>query len=265
MNDTEKHQLANRVADFLTRYRTEMSDIASYASHVFEAACFILIVRYYETVDYNCKPENLQDGKFKFRYSTAGYPWNFSFFTAFSGDPDEESSVPIFEIRHNQKVAGAWVEAEDDTDNKALFAVDAAVVNPGSLPDLPKGQKRTSEPYWVENRDVITFMEAKKLTAYPMLLAQFLGIVHEIKPEFLGIKGKEIDETFYDQQHPPPILMTANHLTKGTQKVLRSFEERGLLIRVVEDVTGLPDCVLIAKLASIEPEQSIESGIDIPF
>lgn len=192
------------------------------------------------------------------RYSTAGYPWNFSYFTVLPQDEEDgENHQPVFEIYHNQKVAGAWVQVEED-EFRALFAVDIAVVKAHSLPSLPRGHKRTDEPYWVENEDLITFGEAKKLTAYPMLLAQFLGIVHEVKPEFLKVRGRSIHRFVRDQGHPPPTLMTANHLTPGTKRVLRSFRERGLEIRIVEDVTGLPEFMLLKKLRGDESEQDTQ-------
>jgi hypothetical protein len=174
---------------------------------------------------------------------------------------DDESCDTLFEIYHNQKVAGAWLHAGKGTDI-ALFAVDIAVVRADSLPDLPKGHKRTDEPYWVENEDVITFGEAKKLTAYPMLIAQFLGIVHEIKPEFLKVVGSDISETFWDEKHPPPTLMTANHLTFGTKQVLRSFAERRIEIRVVEDVTGSPEGILLWKLRGGDREHDSETRME---
>ena len=37
------------------------------------------------------------------------------------------------------------------------------------------------------NSELVTFAEVKKLVVYPMLLAQFVGIVHEIKP---GLGGR---------------------------------------------------------------------------
>jgi hypothetical protein len=266
MNDVERQKVEQRVSEFLKRHESPMSRVASHVTHVFEAACFVIFARHYEEVGYQLKPRNLLDGKFRFRYSTAGYPWNFSHFGVLSreqGNNDKDRDT-LFELHHNQKVAGAWVHTGEG-DDKALFAVDIAVVRAASLPDLPRGHKRTDEPYWVENEHLITFGEAKKLTAYPMLMAQFLGIVHEIKPEFLKVQGWDIPQAFWDEEHPPPTLLTANHLTFGTKQVLHSFKDRDLAIRVVEDVTGLPEDALLRKLRGADEEQDSETDEEVPF
>jgi len=213
----------------------------------------------------NFSAKFLEEARFRFRYSTAGYPWNFSYFEVAVNDAGSGDRVVLFEIRHNQKVAGAWVDTDEESEDRALFAVDVAVIEADSLPILPQGTKRTDEPFWVENRHLITFAEAKKLTAYPMLLAQFLGIVHEIKPEFVGVGDRQVSQEFWQQQHPPPTLMTSNHLTWGTRRVLRSFEERNLTIRVVEDVTGLPEEILLSKLGGTADNLPRQLEGELPF
>ncbi len=258
MSEAELQQLANFTSDFLNRHRAPISEIARQNTHIFEAACYVLVARHYEEAGYQLQPENLLDSKFRFRYSTGGYPWNFSYFAVFASEPTEDGNVLLFEIRHNQKVAGAWVDTEEESEDKALFAVDVAVIEGGSLPTLPQGTKRTDEPIWVENKNLITFAEAKKLRAYPMLLAQFFGIVHEVKPEFVRIGDRDISQDFWQRQHPPPTLMTSDDLSEGTKRVLRSFAERNLQIRVVEDVTGLSDEILLSKLRGTAQEDTIE-------
>ncbi|MCK4820624.1 hypothetical protein KA005_32970, partial [bacterium] len=185
MKNINVNRIANQVLDFLKRHQTSMYKITSKSTNVFEAFCFVLFVRYYETVGYELKPQNLLDGKFRFKYNTRGYPWNYSYFVATEPLDQDSDSIVLFEIRHNLKVAGAWIEEQEEKRDPPMFAVDIAVVNSDSLPHLKRGQKRKEERYWAENDQLITFGEAKKLTAYPMLLAQFIGIVHEIKPEFL--------------------------------------------------------------------------------
>jgi hypothetical protein len=265
MNDADRQRLIGHISDFLHRYGQQLGDIASATSHVFEAFCFVIIVRYYEETGYRLRPKNLLEGRFRFRYSTAGYPWNFSYFAILPPESKDEEEAALFEVRHNQKVAGAWVDADYQEEDKALFAVDVAVIEAGSLPDLPQGHKRTDEPFWVENSDLITFAEAKNLTAYPMLLAQFLGTVHEIKPDFLRIHSQDIPQRFWQQNHPSPALMTANHVTAGTQRVLRSFEERGFVVKVIDEMTNLPEEMLISKLKGENNQGATESDEQVPF
>jgi hypothetical protein len=173
-----------------------------------------------------------------------------------------KESTTSFEIRHNLKVAGAWTERQKEGTEPPVFALDIAVVREDSLPHLKRGKKRQDEKYWAENEHLITFGEAKKLTAYPMLLAQFLGIIHEIKPEFLKQREAQFSAPS-SLQHPPPTLFTANHLTWGTKKVIESFENRDFSIRVVENVTILPEHILLKALRGEGKQEQDES--EVPF
>jgi hypothetical protein len=242
--DSGFDQLAAKVSEFLIRHRSAFYEISSQLSNVFESWCYVLFVSYYETAGYELRPENLLDGNFRFKYNTKGYAWNYSYFIPFS---TEVPSPPhgLFEIRHNQQVAGAWVEISNrGEDEPPMFALDIAVIKPDSLPDFKRGQPLGGQQYWVNNADLITFGEAKKLVAYPMLLAQFLGIVHEIKPEFIKAKDGELEPTL-KQKHPYPVLFTSNNLMRGTERVLKSFMERELLITIIDNVmTETEDCLL---------------------
>ena len=265
MKNIDFNRVANQVSDFLSRHKIHLHKITSKSTNVFEAFCFVLFVRYYEVAGYELKPQNMLDGKFRFKYNTRGYPWNYSYFVATSESSEQnQDSTILFEIRHNLKVAGAWIEKQAEETYPPMFALDIAVVKPNSLPHLKRGQKREKEKYWAENNHLITFGEAKKLTAYPMLLAQFLGIVHEIKPEFLNPEEARASATI-SQQHPPPTLFTANHLTEGTKKVLQSFEERGFSVRVIENVVISPEQILVSKMRG-ENEQELDiSSVPVPF
>jgi hypothetical protein len=263
MKNVDVSELATQTEDFLKRYRTSMYEVTSKSTNVFEAFCFVLFVRYYEMVGFDLKAENLLEGMFRFKYNTRGYPWNYSYFVAVSSEPSKRKSAALFEIRHNLKVAGAYTGGQEEEVEPPVFALDIAVIEERSLPHLKRGKKRQGERYWAKNAHLITFGEAKKLTAYPMLLAQFLGIVHEIKPEFLKERRAQVPDTVSQQHHPPPVLFTANHLTWGTKKVLQSFEDRDFSIRVVENVTISPEQVLLSTLRG-DSEQDLSES-EIPF
>jgi hypothetical protein len=261
MNQVQKDRLTRQVSDFLTRHKAAIYEISRHNTHLFEAVCFVIFARYYEEIGYQLRPENLLEGKFRFRWTTNGYPWNYSYFAVLSPKLENEESSTLFEIHHNQKVTGAWVEVEkqDEGEIPPMFAVDIAVAEAGSLPKLPQGHKHTDETYWIENSRLLTFAEAKKLTAYPMLLAQFLGIVHEIKLEFLHVGKRELSQAFWEQKHLPPTLLTADHLTSGTRQVLKSFHKRELMIRIVENVIALSEEMLLRQLRGLDEGLSRES------
>lgn len=260
MKETERKKLAKQVENFLRRHDVPIKEIDSHSTNVFEAVCFVIFLRYYEEQGYRLEARNLLENVFRFRFTTAGYPWNYSYFVVLSSKPGDDTI--LFEIYHNQKVVGAWIGSEEKGEKKPLFALDVAVVEPDSLPKLSPGHKRKNEPYWVENNQLITFAEAKKLKAYPMLLAQFLGIIHEIKPEFLQVENRQINQKFFNQKHPPPTLLTADRFSRGTDRVLQSFVDRKLEIRVVEDVTGSSSKILMEQVRGRAADQTEEiSGL----
>ena len=70
-----------------------------------------------------------------------------------------------------------------------------------------------------------------------------------MKPDFI-LQAKSAGlEAILDTHHPPPLLFTSNFLTAGTQKVLDSFDERQLLVRVVKDVMGSSEGTLLRGIA----------------
>lgn len=107
-----------------------------------------------------------------------------------------------------------------------VYCVDVAIVNPGVVPTT-KG-KTASQP--LQNSDLISFAEAKKLVIYPMLLAQFVGIVHEVTPKFL----KRDKRHRLGDDHLHPALIALGSLTPNAGDILRSFKLRKYKITIAE-------------------------------
>ena len=65
-----------------------------------------------------------------------------------------------------------------------------------------------------------------------MLLAQYIGIVHEIKPEFL----QPPSPTGFDRrQHLPPVLMALGHFSGNAAAIVHGYERRSILLCVAEN------------------------------
>ena len=106
-----------------------------------------------------------------------------------------------------------------------MYVVDVAVVKPNKI---PRAKGRTP---WVclDNSNLVTFVEVKKLVVYPMLLAQFIGIVHEIKPKLL--QGSAYG--FKKYNHYCPALISIGYLKGTSSKVLVGFGRRNYKVCVV--------------------------------
>jgi hypothetical protein len=179
--------------------------IAASQTQLLELASVTGIAEHYRSIGASVNAVNPKGKRgFVVKTSTRGYAWNFSYFDCELGDER-------FEIRMNLMVNSAHDEG--------IYCVDVGVVKAESVPV----SKPAIDWHRVENADLITFAETKKLVVYPMLLAQFVGIVHEIKPEFLksGTTG-----------HLPPTLITIGHLTGNSQQIVNAYPRRNFRILI---------------------------------
>lgn len=237
--------LQQETEDFLISHKSSIQNVTKSHNHIFEVSCYVVIAQYYEHIGYQLQIKHSVNGKFRFRYSTNGYPWRYSYILV----SNKHDGRPVFEIWHNQKVAGGWLSSEDEKDIP-LFALDIAVIKPGGLPaNLNFETKGTGERVWVKNDDLITFGEAKNLVGYPMLIAQFLGIVHEIKPSFVDEKFGGVPREFYEHRHLPPSLLTSGNMLSGALKVIKSLKDRRIEILVIDNLASRSSDIIIDELS----------------
>jgi hypothetical protein len=197
---------------FIARHRTGFEQVASSQSQILEISALAVAATHYQREGYQVFPENLRAGRFRVKLKS-GYRQNFSWFCA---QRDEE----CVEIHSNLSVQSAYAI---DT---GIYVVDVAVI---------RGRCRTNRgpgprDEWIANGDLITFLEAKKLVAFPMLLAQFIGIVHEIKPAFLR---QQRAAWFVSEGHFDPALVTIGHLARTSAAIRASYPDRGFCVNVI--------------------------------
>jgi hypothetical protein len=149
---------------------------------------------------------------FKVKTSTRGHPANFSRLEISRGGEG-------FEIHMNLLVQSAHDEG--------IYCVDTAVAHANRI---PKKKGRKGEWRCLQNADLITFAEAKKLRVYPMLLAQFLGIVHEIRPEFLNLPTVSTD--FFNGGHFAPALVSLGAYSGNSQRIVDAYSRRMILVNI---------------------------------
>ena len=147
---------------------------------------------------------------FVVKTSTRGHHWNFSKFIV-------THKGKTFELHMNLMVKGAHDEG--------VYCVDIGVTQPGKVPT------RKSETKWhcLENRHLISFAEVKKLNIYPMLLAQFIGIVHEIMPQFLRRKRKP------NKPHLPPTLIVLGQFSGNSRAIVNEYNRREVCVLIAEN------------------------------
>lgn len=195
----------------IRRHAQAFQAIGSSQSKLLELASITGFAEHYKAQNFEVRVNNPK-GKayFAVKTSTNGDPWNFSYFSA-SKDAEE------VELHMNVKVRSAH--------DLGMYCVDVGVVRAGAIP------KAKPEAKWecLNNSDLVSFGETKKLIVYPMLLAQFIGIVHEIKPAYLNITATAA------LPHPPPTLIALGHYSGNARTIVQSYPARGILVNIAEN------------------------------
>ncbi len=199
---------------FISQYRANFVNLSKRESQLLEIGALVLAAEHYRRQGFTVHLENLQKRRFRVKLGARGKPFNFSWY-AISRDDQR------FEIHSNLCVAGAWNDG-------GLYVIDVGVVNAGKLPadaDTPARREWKA----MENKELITFVEAKKLVIYPMLMAQFYGIVHEIKPEFVDCSNANAPP----EVHFYPSLVSVGYLYRISGLILEGFRKRGFRVNVI--------------------------------
>lgn len=86
---------------------------------------------------------------------------------------------------------------------------------------------------YVDNTDLITFAEAKHMSAFAELVAGFLGLVHEIAPKRLRRSRPYIGPVPLSE-HPAPFLFVSGHLYPTARGMVDTIKQRGYDIDVYD-------------------------------
>lgn len=200
------------LTDFSNRYKVLLAEHAKRISDYFEMTCYNLVIRYYEKKGYELKVQNLQSGKFRFKCSPTGLLKNFSYFKATKkGDQGIDEVVYIY---HNATAQSAFDEK--------VFTTPDIVVSSSNIPAETKDYYTTRKTLsYIPKESLVTFCEAKHLTPFPELMVNFIGTVHELKPDCV-----DNHEEYLDSEHIAPSLMLSGTFGRPTRRIQLSFEKR---------------------------------------
>lgn len=197
---------------FIDKHSVQFEHLAVRETALLELGALTMATEHYRLAGFTVTVENAMNGLFVAKLSSRGYPYNFSWFRCVRGEE-------VYEIHSNLSVLGGHKD-------EAVYVVDVAVVvGDDKVPRAKPKQKWAA----LENSALATFAEVKKLVVYPMLLAQFIGIVHEITPSRLkrSKTGTQADDHF------PPALITLGYLTATSSKAITGFAKRKFRVCVV--------------------------------
>lgn len=208
------------IAEFANKYKTIVVNQAKRTSDYFEMSCFNYIVRFYELNGYLLKVKNLQAGKYRYKCSPSGIQSNFSHFEASIEQDDKKHS---FEIQHN-------LAAQSSQDPNIFTTPDISVIIKGKVKNTKEYYDTKTTFSFVENHNLMTFCEVKQFNPFPELLFNFIGVLNELKIEYMTDDGVELKPL-----HLAPSLMISGKPNKQTQRIKDSLESR-YCINVIYDL-----------------------------
>jgi hypothetical protein len=202
-------RISQRIGGFIANNQGTLRDLPAMQTQILELAAAVAAGDHYESFGYVVEFQNPRNSReFVVKSSSRGYPWNFSRILV-KRDGRE------FEIHMNLSVRSAR-----DT---GVYCVDIGVTESGIVP-------RQQERGWacMPNPSLITFAEVKKLVVYPMLLAHFIGIVHELAPTFL----LNLPPQFEGLNHFAPALITLGYCTANSAEIVGAYPTRGIAVNI---------------------------------
>lgn len=206
--------IAGLLADFTREYSLVFIGLGHRQSQILELCAVVAVQDHYRSLDYDVAVRHPDGGRdFVVKTSTRGHPSRYSRIVV-TKDGD------VAEIHMNLLVRGAHDEG--------IYCVDVAIVEPGVVPG-PTDHKSKWE--CLANEALISFAEVKRLAIYPMLLAQFVGIVHELKPEFLSGQRRLLQDT-----HLAPTLIVLGHFSGNSRHIVQTYAKRGFRVQIAEGI-----------------------------
>jgi len=203
--------LKSAVRDYFKKNYVQLAAVPRRQTQLLEVAALSLVVEHYRCCGFTIVSRNVRAGRIRVKTGARGYPWNFSHFLCERDNDRREihSNLSVYSCR----------------DDGGIYCLDVGVVQTGIVP-----VDKIDEWSAAANDALFTFAEVKKLVVYPMLLAHFVGIVHEVKSEFL--KG-ETPEGFAEDADFDPALLTVSGIHGGSNVILDGFDRRGIRAQVV--------------------------------
>lgn len=208
-------RITQSLRDYIARHRAEFNYLPTVQYQLLELASLVVTAEHYRIAGFQVQAHNLQAGRFRVKRSSAGRSGNFSWFSVSAGSTR-------YELHCNLPVHGAYPDG-------SAYVADVVVCMAGRVPTDPARMKTWKA---LDNQDMVTFVEAKRLVVYPMLLAQFLGIVHELRPDCVtGVPPR-----WRARAHFYPALVATGSLTPMSRRIVKAFYRRGFRITVVPNL-----------------------------
>lgn len=216
--------------DLISFFSDRQADLRSFGSTVnqtFEAFVFASVIQWYRDSGWQVRiinPRNPLTKHFDFRlkFSTRGEPRNFSYALAVK----DSASI---QIRHQLRVATS--SHEEGVGTYANICLDVAVIEDENL----SAYKTFSA---LPNKHLVTFGEAKHMSAFAELLVGFIGLVHELQPYRLK-KVRNPKKQLKKGNHVAPFLFVSGLLYNTAKGLEATFIKRGFDVDIYSSAKSM--------------------------
>jgi len=208
----------NKEKDNLNRFfkknHSLLTSFGSTVNQTFEAYVFANCIKWYKKNGWTIQIINPRKGryknKFQLKFNTRGAPAHYSFALC-------SKNSKIIQIHHGLRVATRYHNNENEF--PANICLDVAIIN---FTDMNEFETDMAIP----NENLISFGEAKHMSAFAELIASFIGIVHELLPEMLENNNKKNLDDLY------PFLYVSGRLHYTAKGIRETIVKRNMRISI---------------------------------
>ena len=205
--------LNKKLRNFFKNRSKDLYAFGSTVNQVFEAFVFASVATWYRERGWRIEfvhPKRASGTQLRLKFSTRGRPENFSFVRCTKSDTEVH-------IRHQIRVATK--HHMEGQRFRANIVLDVAVL-------IPKDVALMSSDDHMDNCDLVSFGEAKHMSAFAELVANFIGLVHELQPTRLKRIRRGASQTT-DGEHPSPFLFVSGFLFHTAHGLMETIKRRG--------------------------------------
>ena len=220
----DRDLVGQQLSNFFDKNKQDLSHFGNTVNQTFEAFVFATVVKWYANNGWKVEFKHPKSNKNRvsLKFSTRGRPNNYTYVLC---SKDNEK----IQIRHQIRVATrAHLAGQVPPANVVL---DIAVIDNQDL-------RKFSTDDYIDNAALITFAEAKHMSAFAELVANFIGLAHELKPEVLGPVRLRVGG-ITSPDHPAPFLYVSGYLYPTAAGLINTMKDRGYDIDVWDYQTGV--------------------------
>ncbi len=206
----DQKKTINELVDFFKGEKPNVNSFGSTVNQTFEAHIFAQTIQWYQSEGWTVKlsnPKTRYGTEFRLKFSTRGAPRNYTFAVC-------DKKGEIIQIRHQLRTATKY--QKNKRKKPANICCDIVIME-----DVILNGFGTDDS--LPNNHLISFGEVKHMSAFAELVASFIGLVHELKPDRLKrIRTK----TWAKDGHLAPFLYVSGLMLNTAKGIHETIQNR---------------------------------------